>query len=338
MALIRQHRTVLVMIALTARDLWLEELRIRSCSPATLAAYTHHTEQALGSMAGFLGVPLAELTLAELTRDSVVSALSAYRSRPDGRTKRAAERAASSVERHLAAVKSLLNWCVMTEKLTRNVAAQVKAPRAGQRIPKALSVEACGELLKAAGSGRQASRDTLLLLCGLALGLRLAEITSLTLHSFSPSVVTPTHVTVVGKGAKERSVPVPQAVRSALTAYLDVRAQRLTELGSTSSALFLSSRPYERDGVVRVAATRDGLGQAFNRMLERAELKRPGLRAHMTRHSFAAIALASKTFDLEELRTLLGHSSIATTQHYLKVDPARLSAGSEAHPLAHLGA
>jgi site-specific recombinase XerD len=326
------------MIALTARDLWLEELRIRSCSPATLAAYTHHTEQAMGSIAGFLGVPVHELMLEEVTRDSVVAALSKYRSRPDGRTKKEAQRSASSVERHLAALKSLLNWCVMTEKLTRNVAAQVKAPRAGQRIPKALSVEACGELLKAAASSQQAQRDTLLLLCGLALGLRLAEITSLTLESFSPSVVAPTHVTVVGKGAKERSVPVPGAVRNALGTYLVVRSQKLLDMGATSNALFLSSRPYDRAGVAHVAATRDGLGQAFNRMLERAQLKRPGLRAHMARHSFAAIALASDTFNLEELRTLLGHSSIATTQHYLKVDPARLSAGSESHPLAHLGA
>lgn len=324
------------MRTLNARNLWLEELKVRGCSPATLEVYTVHTDEALGSIADFLEVPIKDVKLEDISRDSIVHALSVYRSRPDKRTGKAKERSGISVERHLAALKSFLNWCVETEKLSRNVAAQVKTPKSGQRIPKALPVESCQKLLEVAGKSQWKERDRLLLLCGLALGLRLAEITSLTLDSFSPSVENPSHLTVMGKGSKERSVPIPATVREALRAYLPTREKRMSRFGAETEYLFISRSPYVSNGEKEIRATHDGLGQVFERLLEKAGLKRPGLRAHMARHSFAAIALSSRAFDLEELRTTLGHSSLSTTQGYLRVDPVRLSAASEAHPMGSL--
>jgi site-specific recombinase XerD len=318
------------MLAIRARDLWLEELRVRSCSSATLRAYLDHTTEAFRDIAAFLDVEPAELTLDEFARDGIVAALAAYRARPDGRSGRSRERSPNSVGMRLRGMKSFLSWCVTTEKLGRSPATSVKAPTPPQRVPKALPVEACHRIVEAADRSRWPERDRLVVLCGLALGLRLSAITGLELGSFSPSVDAPTHVKVLGKGAKERTVPVPAAVRAALAAYLPTRAAQLDLHGATSQALFVARRG------AGTAMTRDGVAAVFDRALRAADLKAPGLRVHTTRHSFATAGIASRVFDLEEMRTLLGHASIATTQVYLKVDPERLAAASEHHPFGVL--
>lgn len=321
---------------LKAQSLWLEELKVRGCSTATLSVYEIHTNEAIKSIADFLELSKTDLLLDEISRDSIVSALSVYRNRPDKRTGLVKERSGVSVERHLAAIKSFLSWCVETEKVTRNVASQVKTPKSSQRIPKALPVESCKQLLETARKSQWKERDVLLLLCGMTLGLRLGEITSLTTESFSPNINNPTHVTVIGKGSKERTIPTPSAFKMALKDYLVTRETKLTKVDLETKSLFLSRNVYVTKNGKQINATHDGLGQVFERLLEKAGLKKPGLRAHMARHSFAAIALSSRAFDLEELRMTLGHSSIATTQGYLRVDPERLSAASEAHPLSGL--
>lgn len=330
--------------ALKARDLWLEELRVRSSSPLTISSYLAHTDEALGACARYLEVERDALILAAITRDSLIAALGAYRSRPDGRAStseeslptRERERSASSVARHLASMKAFLQWCVLTEKLTKNPATSVAAPKTPKRVPKALSVEACGTFLEAAGRTRWPERDRLLVMCGLAMGLRLAEIAGLRPDSFSPSAAAPTHVKVFGKGSKERTVPVPAAVRELLTAYLPTRTARLERFEAQSELLFCSMRPSTRNGEAHLDASREGLGQTFNRIIEDAGLKKPGLRAHVTRHSFATAAISSHVFGIEQVAQLMGHSSIETTAIYVRVDPERLSAGAELHPLALL--
>jgi site-specific recombinase XerD len=77
----------------------------------------------------------------------------------------------------------------------------------------------------------------------------------------------------------------------------------------------------------------DGLGQLFDELVRRVGLKAPGVRVHMARHSFATHLLTSGAAGLVEVKELLGHTSVATTQIYLKIDPARLAAGVEANPL-----
>lgn len=321
---------------LTARNLWLEELRVRGCSPSTLKVYAIHTDEAIKEIASFLEASPSDTHLKDISRDSIISALSSYRSRTDKRSGKIIERSGVSVGRHLSAIKSFLNWCVETEKLERNVSSQIRAPKIAKRVPKALPVEDCMKLLNAASESQWPTRDRLLILSGVALGLRLAEITSLQLDSFYPNIENPTHVKVLGKGSKERTVPVPLSVRKALSAYLETRKKKLDISDGTTQALFLSRSPHVKDGSPSWDATHDGLGQVFERLLEKAGLKKPGIRAHATRHSFAAIALSSRAFDLEELRQTLGHSSLATTQGYLSVDPQRLSEASELHPMGGL--
>lgn len=98
------------MHTLTAHSLWLEELQVRSCSPATLTTYTIHTTEAIKEIATFVGKEPEDLLLEEVTRDSLIAALSAYRSRPDKRTGKAAHRSVASVSRHLASSRPSPSW------------------------------------------------------------------------------------------------------------------------------------------------------------------------------------------------------------------------------------
>jgi len=122
-------------------------------------------------------------------------------------------------------------------------------------------------------------------------------------------------------------------VVEALQRYLPIRARGQARFGTVETGLFLCPR----GGWSTVDAPRYQLGQVFERLVQAAGIKEPGRRVHSTRHSFATHVLAGGA-DILSVSDLLGHSSVATTQVYLKVDPIRLSAAVRDNPLMHLGA
>lgn len=321
--------TLQTVMILTARTLWLSELSNSGASPRTIDNYRAATGEAFKSFASHHKKPLSKLLVAEITRDDIVSAVAAHRHRPDGRTGEKVDRAASSSSSFFTAVRSFFAWCVTTEKLAVSPAVSVKRPKTPTRVPKAMSAEECKDLLHAAKLSREPERDTLAVLLGLTMGLRLAEMAELSTVSFLPTMQQPTHLRVFGKGSKERVVPVPAAVCVAVSAYAPVRNRRLG--ADRSTKLFISQR--STSGVS--AMTREGLGRAFDRLICAAGLKTPGRRVHVSRHSFATHVLAAGA-DILAVSELLGHTSVATTQVYLKVDPQRLLSAVAANPLAHL--
>jgi site-specific recombinase XerD len=318
--------------ALTTRDQWLAELSTGGSSPKTISNYRSATDEALATIASRHGVAPGELPLASIDRDDVVAAVAAHQSRPDARTGLTVMRAQSTSVSFFTAVRSFLSWCTTTGRLETNPARSVKTPKAPARVPKAMSTDECRALLTAAASSRTPERDALAVVIGLTMGLRLGELSRLRLDDLAPDAVNATHMRVLGKGSKERVVPVPDVVRRALAAYLPVRAARLSARAACSDALFVSQRLHSGDP----AMTRDGMGQVFDRLLRAAGLKVPGRRVHAARHSFATHVLAGGA-DIVSVSELLGHASVATTQIYLKVDPARLAAAVEASDLAGLG-
>ena len=316
------------MDVVVARDLWLAELRTAGASPYTLRNYTAATDHALAAIAAARGLLPSGLVLEDLGRDDVVVALDAYTTWTDrhGRVRR---RAASTRVGHFTALHSFFSWCVRTEKLPRDPMASVKAPRPPVRVPRAMGEDECRALLEEARRSSCPERDTLAVTMALTMGLRLAELAAVAPEDLLPSPAGATHLRVVGKGDKERVVPVPAVVRAALAAYLPVRAAQLARRRATASTLLLSQRCRAGD----MGASRELVGQLFDRLLRSAGLKRPGRRVHAARHSFATHVLASGA-DVVAVSELLGHASVSTTQIYLKVDPARLAAAVEGSPLA----
>jgi site-specific recombinase XerD len=317
------------MKAMTATDLWLGELRTNGASEWTIRNYRRSTSVALAHIAARGGVAVHALELDAIDRDDMVSALADYVEIRSPGSDKARRRSQSTLATHATALRSFFSWCVETEKLDRSPMARVKRPKAPVRVPKAMSADQCRQLMEAATSSRSPQRDTLLVHVGLTMGLRLSEMASLAPASFHPNPLEPTHLRIIGKGNKERLVPVPQVVRDSLAAWLPVRAALLERAHATAETLFITQRSCGST----MNATRDTLGQTFSRLLKAAGLQQKGRRVHVARHSFATLVLEAGA-DVLTVSELLGHASIATTHIYIKANPARMMNAVEANPLA----
>jgi integrase/recombinase XerC len=222
----------------------------------------------------------------------------------------------------LSAWRGLYRWLVRHKGYRANPVAGVRAPRPGRRLPKALSVEQMQRLLEAgAADAPAAARDRAMFELLYSSGLRLAELVSLDVGDGRLDL-RQGEVTVTGKGAKTRTVPVGAAAREALAAWIGLRAQ-LAAPGE--AALFVGARgrriaPGVVERALRGLAARQGV---------------PGrLHPHMLRHSFASHVLQSSQ-DLRAVQEMLGHASIATTQVYTHLDYQALARVYDAaHPRA----
>jgi site-specific recombinase XerD len=301
---------------------WLSELTTRGCSRNTIDLYHRNMKE----FSSFLSVALdtQEVDINAISRDLIISALSNYRERSDKRSKKPQTRSTQSVMIYYTTLKSFLNWCNQSDKISSNPIKNVKPPKVAKRVPKALSLEDCQLLINSSTKTNNPVRDLLLFKLGLTMGLRLSEISNIKLGDFSPSVSAPDQLKVIGKGDAERLIPLPDSVKESLASYLSVRESLLK--GVLEDYLFLSSRSAKK-------LSRDGIGQVFDAVINLAGIKQPGIRVHNTRHSFATHMLNSNAVDLMGVKELLGHSSVATTQVYLKVDPLKLAKSINENPL-----
>jgi integrase/recombinase XerC len=277
----------------------------RRLSPGTLAVYRH----ALGCLRSLSqGAALDRLDTAQLRR--YVATM--HGQGLSGRT----------LAKTLSAWRGLYRWLVRHRGLRSNPAQGLRAPKSPRTLPKALSVEQAQMLLEA---GREAepglARDQAMFELMYSSGLRLSELVALDAADERLDL-REGEVTVTGKGAKTRSVPVGARAREALRRWLAVRA-RLAR--PDERALFVGARGR------RIAP------RVVNARLKALARKR-GLRIpihpHMLRHSFATHVLQSSQ-DLRAVQEMLGHSSIATTQIYTHLDfQALAKVYDAAHPRA----
>src|SRR5215831_18604840 len=236
--------------------------------------------------------------------------------------------APSSVARALVAVRSFHRFCAREGFVDRDPTEEVGAPRVPAGIPKALD-EADVDLLLGAVTGDDplAQRDRALLELLYGTGIRISEAVGLDLADLDLEDGT---LRVLGKGSKERVVPVGRGAREAMERYL--RDGRLALRGARSR------RP-ARDGDAVVLNARGGrISRQSCWTIVRRAGERVGLDAHLSphvlRHSCATHMLDHGA-DLRVVQELLGHASISTTQVYTKVSPERLRAAYEAaHPRA----
>lgn len=218
------------------------------------------------------------------------------------------EYAASTVARKVAATKSFFHFLVAEELIRDDPTATLDSPRVKKQLPKAVSVEEIELLLAepAKDSTPKALRDKAMLELLYATGMRATELVELDLYDINlPS----NSVRVIGKGDKERIIPIHSRAVQAIETYL--RKGRLQFLKDTEEkALFLNPRG-ER-------LTRQGLWLIIKDYVERAGLD-PDITPHTLRHSFATHMLESKEATLVDVQQFLGHANISTTQIYTRV-------------------
>ncbi len=218
---------------------------------------------------------------------------------------------AESLYLQIAALRAFYRFAVAEAHLAENVAANLALPRRWQRLPKALGPEEILLLLAPVAKPRPADFcDLAVLELAYASGLRLAELRGLRLEQLSLDAG---FVRVIGKGNKERLVPVGERALQAICQYLEHGRPKLARPSSPAN-LFLTSRGTAFSGFA-----------LWSRVVKRA--RRAGVMRHVTphmlRHSFATHLLEHGA-DLRVIQELLGHASIATTQVYTHVATSRL--------------
>jgi integrase/recombinase XerD len=265
-------------------------------------------------------------TLAQAEDDDVASYL---------RTLSDAGMAASTRARHLSAIRQLFKFMVAEGLRDEDPAHGVTAPRKARTLPKTLNVAEVDRLIEAARAripgtqGRErvrALRLHALLEVLYATGMRVSELVTLPRSVLAGD---PRVLTIVGKGQRERLVPLNPAARAALDAYLTVGTDGAPDVSRMLPQRYLfASRGAEGH------ITRQRLGQELKAIAVEAGIDPERVSPHVLRHAFAS-HLLDRGADLRAVQQLLGHADISTTQIYTHVLEERLKKiVFEHHPLA----
>jgi integrase/recombinase XerD len=229
---------------------------------------------------------------------------------------------ASSIARMLSSVRSFHGFLLEEGLVALDATADVKPPKLGSRLPKALTIDQMAAVLDAArGDDVPALRNTAVLELLYATGARISEAVGLNVDDVIDGDV----VRLTGKGSKQRIVPVGSFAREAIGAYLVRGRPTLSQRGRSSPALFLGDHGQRLSRqsawlIVRAAAERAHLGIEIS--------------PHTFRHSFATHLLQGGA-DVRVVQELLGHASVATTQIYTMVTADALrDMYQTAHPRA----
>jgi integrase/recombinase XerC len=224
-----------------------------------------------------------------------------------------------SLARRLAALRGFFRYLLREGVLTHNPALEIRAPKAKRRLPDTLDVDQMAHLLSGKADDPLSLRDLALMELLYSSGLRLAEAVGLDLPHLD---LADGQVRVLGKGRKERIVPVGRVAIAALSAWLAER-QRLISPGQ--QAVFVTRRGRRigaRAVQLRIAARARAAGMPCP------------VHPHMLRHAFATHVLES-SHDLRAVQEMLGHASISTTQIYTHLDFQHLARTYDAaHPRA----
>jgi integrase/recombinase XerC len=221
----------------------------------------------------------------------------------------------------LSGWRGFFRWLVRHRGFAHNPCAGIRPPKSPKALPKALSPDAMSRLLDVEAAGVAQVRDKAMFELFYSSGLRLAELVGLDIAD-GAGMLRQAEVTVLGKGAKKRTVPVGSRACAALKAWLDERAALAR---AAEPALFVGARGAR----IAPSSVRHALAQ-WARRLGLPQHVHP----HMLRHSFATHVLQSSG-DLRAVQEMLGHSSISTTQVYTHLDFQHLAkAYDAAHPRA----
>ena len=223
-----------------------------------------------------------------------------------------------SVARAVACVRGLYRFLALSGTLAVNPADDLRAPRAWPALPKFLSEEEVTRLIGQVDPGTpRGLRDRALIELLYATGLRLSELVELRTSDVN---LNGRFLTSMGKGRKERMVPIGDHAAEWVTRYLKEARPALTR-GRASPRLFLNARGGGK-------LTRMGFWKILKGYARAAGV--PSVSPHVLRHSFATHLLAHGA-DLRAIQMMLGHSDLSTTQIYTHILEARLRAIYDRH-------
>jgi site-specific recombinase XerD len=228
-----------------------------------------------------------------------------------------------TIARRIASLRRFFLWGIRAGRLLSDPTEALHTPKSAGRLPRPLDENTVGELVSTEDTEapewkRARDRAALEILYGS--GLRVSEVCSLMTQSISSDG---TVLRVMGKGSKERLVPLSQPASDAIVRWLQVRKEVASETSGATLLLSARGNPMSRRDITRVlddACARVGIVG--------------GTHPHALRHSFAT-HLMDHGADTRSIQELLGHSDAATTQRYTHVSKERLRlAYSESHPRA----
>ncbi len=279
-------------------DCLLTESRLR---PHTLDSYRRDME----AFARFLGGRgVARVVRADVTGYLAAEVLAGRRPRTGAR--------------RLSTLRRFYQYLLARGALSEDPTEGIEGPRLGVSLPKSLSEEDVERLLAAPGDGTpEARRDRAMLEVLYATGLRVSELVALRLTEVDCQAGI---VRVVGKGGRERLVPLGEEALAVLTRYL-VDTRPIFVTGAAQAAIFLTRRG--------APMTRQAFWHNIKRYAGKACVKTP-LSPHTVRHAFAT-HLINHGADLRVVQLLLGHADLSTTQIYTHVARERLRAVHARH-------
>jgi integrase/recombinase XerD len=227
----------------------------------------------------------------------------------------------SSISRYLSSIKSFHKFLYLERLVKTNVASLVACPKVDKKLPVVLSIEEVAALLDYLGKDSVYQERNLAMMELLyATGLRVSELLSLKLSNLH---LTSKIIKLVGKGQKERIVPVNDYAIKLLREYIINTRPKLIKTLKDPSFLFLNNRGQ--------AMTRQGFFKILRIACREAGITKE-VSPHTLRHSFATHLLEAGT-DLRLIQELLGHEDIATTQIYTHLNMKKIKEiYQEAHP------
>ena len=291
---------------------WLQARQVQGMSAKTIEAYQRDVAGFLGFLTGYKGGDVGLAALGALT----VTDMRAWMAHERGRGI-----SARSLARSLSAVKGFFTWLSENEGIDNAAVDSMRGPKIKPRLPRPVAEGDAREMISMVDIQHKeawvGARDTAVILLLYGCGMRISEALSLD----RDQAPLPEVLRIVGKGGKERMLPVLPVARDAVETYLKVCPYDLS-----------------RDGPLFIGVRGKRLGaRAVQKLMEslRGQLGLPASATpHALRHSFATHLLEAGG-DLRTIQELLGHASLSSTQIYTNLDQTRLmDIYEKSHPAA----
>ncbi|WP_306974922.1 site-specific tyrosine recombinase XerD [Alkalibacillus salilacus] len=220
-------------------------------------------------------------------------------------------KSSASITRMISTLRSFHQFIVREYQISHDPTLHIERPKSERQLPKVLTNDEVERLLSVSGDKPIDLRNQAMFETLYATGLRISELLSLTIDDLHLLMG---FVRIVGKGGKERIVPLGKHAQEAIQNYVDYGRHKLLK-NQTNQALFLNHRGN--------TMTRQGFWKVLKKHAREQHIFKE-ITPHMLRHSFATHLLENGA-DLRAVQEMLGHADISTTQIYTHVSKARLT-------------